>query len=51
MSELIEAKRKLYGLLLRLPNPTDKEIDIMYELSLDSDIREILSNAIKPKQR
>ena len=44
MSEIIEAKKKLYGLLLKLSNPTDKEIDIMYELSMDKDIRKILSN-------
>ena len=51
MSELIEAKKKLYGLLLKLSNPTDKEIDIMYELSMDKDIQKILSDSIKPKQR
>ena len=42
MSEIVEAKRKLYGLLLRLPNPTDKEIDIMYELSMDIDMQKVL---------
>jgi len=49
MSEIIESKKKLYGLLLKLPNPTDKEIDIMYELSMDKDIQKILSDSIKPK--
>ena len=43
MSKLIEAKQRLYGLLLRLPDPTDKEIDIMYELSKDEDIQELLT--------
>ena len=42
MSEIVESKRKLYGLLLSLPNPTDKEIDIMYELSMDIDIQKVL---------
>jgi len=42
MSELVETKKKLYGLLLNLPNPTDKEVDIMYELSMDIDIRKVL---------
>jgi hypothetical protein len=50
MSEIIEAKKKLFGLLLKLPNPTDKEIDIMYELSMDNDIRKILSDNLKPKE-
>ena len=41
-----EAKKNLYGLLLSLSNPTDAEINIMYELSMDSDIREILEESI-----
>lgn len=35
MSEIVEAKKKLYGLLLNLSNPTDKEIDIMNENNVD----------------
>jgi hypothetical protein len=43
MSELIESKKKLYRLLLKSPNPTDKEVDIMYELSKDKDIQELIN--------
>lgn len=46
MSEIVEAKKKLYGLLLNLSNPTDKEIDIMYELSMDADIRKVLQRKL-----
>ena len=51
MSEIVEAKKKLYGLLLNLSNPTDKEIDIMYELSMDADIRKVLQQNLKTKER
>lgn len=47
MDTIIEAKRTLYGLLLSKDDPTDSEINIMYELANDSDIREILNKAIK----
>jgi len=46
MSELIEAKKKLYGLLIKLKKPTEREIDIMYDLSRDTDIQRILRNSI-----
>ena len=44
MNEIVETKKKLYGLLLSLSNPTDKEIDIMYELSMDIDIKKVLQH-------
>ncbi len=49
MSELIEAKRNLYLLLLRKSNDeiTDAEINIRYELAKDDDIQAILNNAIQ----
>ena len=41
--QLLEAKRKLYSLLLELGDEiTDKEVDIMFALSNDEQIRSIL---------
>lgn len=42
--ELIEAKKMLYGLLLSKDKNklTDSEIKIMYELTFDNDIQDIL---------
>ncbi len=51
MSEIVEAKKKLYGLLLKLANPTDKEVDIMYELSMDNDIRKVLQQHFNTKEK
>jgi hypothetical protein len=51
MNEIVEAKKKLYGLLLSLPNPTDKEVDIMYALCMDADIRKVLHQHFKTKER
>ena len=50
--EVKEAKRKLFNLLLEYPRDTltDNEVDIMYLLSKDRDIQEILEKAIKLKQ-
>ena len=39
---LIELKCKLYAALLKLKNPTDADVNLMYELSKDKDIQNIL---------
>ena len=45
--EIKEAKRKLVVLLLECPDNTlfDNEVNIMYHLSIDRDIQEILKKA------
>lgn len=42
--EILEAKRKLYSLLLK-NGLTDNEIDIMYLLSKDEQIQELLNQS------
>ena len=51
--EIIEAKRKLFYLLLDCQNDTltDSEVEIMFLLSKDRDIREIINKAITVKRR
>lgn len=44
--ELIEAKRVLYGLLLRKEDPSYAEIKVMYELIFDSDIQKLVQKAL-----
>lgn len=46
----IEAKKNLYGILLKISDPTNSEINIMYELSKDSDIQNILSENLKKEK-
>ena len=45
--EIKEAKRRLFALLLKCSNNSlfDNEVDIMYYLSIDRDIQEILKKA------
>jgi len=47
MSELIEAKRKLYLLLLHKQSSemTQAELSILYDLSQDDDIQKILTGS------
>lgn len=47
-TEIFEAKKKLYSLLLRLDpeNITDNEADIMYSLSKDDSIQSVLNSSI-----
>ena len=51
--EIKEAKRKLFALLLECSDKTlfDNEVDIMYHLSIDRDIQEILKKASEVKRR
>lgn len=44
MSDLIEAKRKLYSLLLKksVNSLTEIEVNIMFELAHDRDIQDII---------
>ncbi len=51
--EIKEAKRKLFALLLECLDHTlfDNEVDIMYHLSIDRDIQEILKKASEVKCR
>ena len=44
--EILEAKRKLYLLLLRLDEKTitENEVDIMYSISKDEQIQEFLNS-------
>lgn len=51
--DIKEAKRKLFALLLECPDNTlfDNEVDIMYHLSIDRDIQEILKKANEVKRR
>ncbi len=50
--ECMETKRRLYHLLLQYPrdNLTDNEVEIMFLLSKDRDIQDILEKAIKLKE-
>ena len=43
-NEIAEAKKKLYNLLLQVPNEkrTDIEIDVMYALAFDDSIQDFL---------
>ena len=48
-SEILEAKRRLYSLLLKrkVEDLTTKEVDILYALSKDWDIQKLLSKNVK----
>jgi len=45
--EILEAKRKLYALLLKVDEDTitDNEVDIMYLLSKDEQIKNLFPNS------
>jgi len=49
--QILEAKCKLYELLLSIPNDvmTENELDIMYLLSIDEQIQSILTEKSKIK--
>lgn len=47
MDEKLEAKKRLYHLLLQEANPTEAEVNIMYHLALDSQVREFLEQQLK----
>jgi len=51
LNEIIEAKRKLYSLLLNHPDLTHQEIEIIHTLSLDSDIQEIMKVYLEEGER
>ena len=50
---LVEAKIRLYGLLLQIPtaNMTDREIEMAYELSRDTDVQDHLDQAARDRRR
>jgi len=52
MNELKQAKIKLYTLLLKKPvdDLTEQEINIVYELAFDKDIKNHLNKFIQEKQ-
>ena len=50
--KLDQAKIELYRLLLEVKNPddlTDNEVDLMYHLSFERCIQEVLSSSKKPQ--
>lgn len=49
--ELVEAKRKLYVLLLEKPNSqiSDTEADMLFALAQDRDMQNILNKAMEAK--
>lgn len=46
-AKLLEAKRELYSLLLNKKKLTDNEAEIMFYLSKDKQIQELLTNKMK----
>ncbi len=51
--EILEAKKKLYSLLLKkkVEDLSTKEVDILFALSKDWDIQELLSKNMKNEKK